>query len=49
MFDTATKTRLLDERLGSLNAVDTGRRFGVCRSGLCMLVAYLIEGIQRRV
>ena len=43
------KHQLLEEWKGLLNAVDAGRKFGVRRSGLCLLVAYLIEGIQRRV
>lgn len=49
MFDAASKDQLLEEWQRLLNAVDAGRKFGVRRSGLCLLVAYLIEGIQRRV
>ncbi len=49
MFDTATKDQLLEEWKGLLNAVDARRKFGVRRSGLCLLVAYLIEGVQRRL
>ncbi|SRR5258706_15901911 len=29
-----------------LNAVDAQRKFGVGRNGLCLLVAYVTEGIQ---
>ncbi|PTS73357.1 hypothetical protein DBR33_03325 [Stenotrophomonas sp. HMWF022] len=49
MFDTATRDQLLEEWKGLLNAVDARRKFGVRRSGLCLLVAYLIEGVQRRL
>lgn len=30
-------------------AVDESRKMGVERRGLCLLVAYLLEGIQRRL
>ena len=49
ILDAATKTQLLTEWQDLLNAVDADRKLGVRRSGLCLLVAYLIEGIQRRV
>jgi len=49
IFDAATKAQLLVEWQDLLNAVDARRKFGVRRSGLCLLVAYLVEGIQRRM
>lgn len=39
MFDAATKDQFLEERRGLLNAVDAVRKFGVRRSGLCLLMA----------
>ncbi|AWH50948.1 hypothetical protein C1925_18145 [Stenotrophomonas sp. SAU14A_NAIMI4_5] len=49
IFDAATKAQLLVEWQDLLNAVDARRKFGVRRCGLCLLVAYLVEGIQRRM
>ena len=42
------RMELLDEWMDMLGIVET-RKFCVERNGLCLLVAYLLEGIQRRL
>lgn len=44
------RAELLDEWRRIINAVDEGRKFAIREgsSGLCLLVAYLLEGIQQR-
>ncbi|GBD95392.1 MAG TPA: hypothetical protein ENG83_03130 [Nitrospirae bacterium] len=42
------KTELIDEWIGLVEAVDEGRKMCVDKNGLCLLVAYLLEGIQKR-
>lgn len=43
------KEELLDEWARIANAVDEDRKMAVTKNGLCLLVAYLFEGIQQRV
>ena len=47
-FDEPKKSELLQEWQDMLAAVSARRKFGVQNNGLCLLVAYLLEGIQRR-
>ncbi len=47
-FSIEKKNELTKEWQDMLNAVSASRKFGVERNGLCLLVAYLLEGIQRR-
>jgi hypothetical protein len=42
------KAKLAREWESLANAVDESRKLYVERNGLCLLVAYLLEGIQRR-
>lgn len=39
---------LVDEWQEILGVVNARRKFGIGRNGLCLLIAYLLEGIQRR-
>jgi len=48
IFDQEKERELIDEWQSLLNAVDARRKFGVENNGLCLLVAYLLEGIQHR-
>jgi hypothetical protein len=48
IFNDEMKKELVEEWQGILNAVSARRKFGVEKNGLCLLVAYLLEGIQRR-
>lgn len=48
IFDDSKRQELLSEWQDILGAVSARRKFGVERTGLCLLVAYLLEGIQRR-
>lgn len=48
IFDAEKRKALQDEWADMYNAIDARRKFGVEQSGLCLLVAYLLEGIQRR-
>lgn len=48
IFDEGMKKELVQEWQDILNAVSARRKFGVEKNGLCLLVAYLLEGIQRR-
>lgn len=50
-LSTATaqdKDELLDEWRNFANAIDAKRKFGVENNGLCLLLAYVIEGMQQR-
>lgn len=40
------RTELLDHWRRLNNAADSRRKFGVERSGLCLILAYLLEGAQ---
>lgn len=42
------RTELLNEWRDFASAVDEARKMCVDRNGLCLLVAYLLEGIQQR-
>lgn len=42
------KRRLLGEWQNMANAIDASREFGIDNNGLCLLLAYVIEGIQER-
>jgi hypothetical protein len=48
ILSTADEAELLAEWQDLLAAVSPRRKFGVERRGLPLLVAYLLEGIQRR-
>ncbi len=49
ILDEAKRKELLSEWQDLLAAVNARRKFGVEKNGLCLLVAYLLEGIQRRL
>jgi hypothetical protein len=42
------KRHLLGEWQSMANAIDSERKFGVSGNGICLLSAYVIEGIQMR-
>ena len=46
IFDETKRAALVAEWQDLLNAVDARRKFGVEKNGLCLLVAYCLEGIQ---
>lgn len=46
--DAAAEAELLAEWQDMDNAIDARRKFGVERRGLPLLLAFLLEGIQRR-
>jgi hypothetical protein len=48
LLDTPKQKVLLEEWQNLLNVADARRKFGVENNGLCLLVAYLLEGIQQR-
>jgi hypothetical protein len=48
IFDESKRKELVSEWQDLLAAVSARRKFGVENNGLCLLVAYLLEGIQRR-
>lgn len=48
IFDATRKAELLTEWQDLRNAVSARRKFGVEKNGLCLLLAYCLEGIQRR-
>lgn len=48
ILDESKRKELLSEWQDLLAAVSTRRKFGIENNGLCLLVAYLLEGIQRR-
>jgi hypothetical protein len=48
LYDDAKRTELVAEWQSLLNAVDARRKFGVEKNGLCLLVAYCLQGIQQR-
>lgn len=47
IFDAERKTALVAE-WQDMRGVDARRKFGVENNGLCLLMAYCLEGIQRR-
>ena len=48
IFDAAKKAEIIAEWQDLRNAVSARRKFGVENNGLCLLIAYCLEGIQRR-
>ena len=48
MLTPDDRGELIAEWKGMENAVDEDRKMAVVKNGLCLLVAYLLEGIQRR-
>jgi hypothetical protein len=48
IFDTSKETQLIAEWQDMSAAINARRKFGVENNGLCLLIAYLLEGIQRR-
>ena len=48
IYGPEEKKELLAEWQDLYAAVSAPRKFGVNNNGLCLLVAYLLEGIQRR-
>lgn len=48
LLSAGYRAELLKEWQDLALAVDEGRKLCVDRNGLCLLVAYLLEGIQRR-
>jgi hypothetical protein len=48
ILDGEKKTELLKEWTGLVEAVDERRKMGIEKSGLTLLMAYLLEGIQQR-
>ena len=49
LLDSAQEAELLGEWQDLLDAVNERRKFCVERRGLTLLVAYLLEGLQRRM
>lgn len=47
-FSEEDKWHLLGEWQSMANAIDSQRKLGVSNSGICLLLAYVIEGIQMR-
>jgi hypothetical protein len=47
-FSEEDKWHLLGEWQSMANAIDPERKLGVSNSGICLLLAYVIEGIQMR-
>lgn len=48
IYDQNKQNELIAEWQDLLNAVSARRKFGVESNGLCLLIGYLLEGIQRR-
>ncbi len=48
ILDSSDQQVLITEWKGYLSVMDTRRKLGVENKGLCLLIAYLLEGIQRR-
>jgi hypothetical protein len=48
MLDAAKQKQLVAEWQDMLGAIDARSKFGVENNGVCLLIAYLLEGIQRR-
>ena len=48
LLEPSHRKELLEEWQFLATDVDEGRKFFVDRGGLCLLVAYLLESIQRR-
>jgi beta-lactamase superfamily II metal-dependent hydrolase len=48
LLTAADRDELIEEWQGIANAVDARRKFAVENNGYCLLLAYVIEGIQQR-
>lgn len=48
IYDRNKQNDLIAEWQDLLNTVSAYRKFGVENNGLCLLISYLLEGIQRR-
>ena len=48
LLDPDDRDELIEEWKQNVNTIDEGRKMCVDKNGLCLLVAYLLEGIQRR-
>ena len=48
ILDDAKRSALCAEWLDMLRSVSARRKFGVENNGLCLLMSYCLEGIQRR-
>lgn len=48
IFDAAKQREFIAEWQDMLSAINARRKFGIENNGLCLLIAYLLEGIQRR-
>ena len=49
LFYNDDRAELIAEWRSLADSVDEERKFGVSRDGICLLIAYIVEGIQRRV
>lgn len=47
-FTEEDKWHLLGEWQSMANAIDSQRKLGISNSGICLLLAYVIQGIQMR-
>jgi hypothetical protein len=47
-YSDADKTELVEEWQSLNSTIDAKRKFGVENKGLCLLMAYIIQGIQQR-
>ena len=48
LLESADRTEIHRDWENLVDAVDERRKFAVDRGGLCLLAAYVLEGIQRR-
>lgn len=49
LLDESDRSELLNEWKDLVNAVSERRKFGVQNHGLSLAIAYIVEGLQRRV
>lgn len=47
-LDAAKRAELIAEWQDMLHAVSARRKFGIEKNGICLIMAYVLEGIQRR-
>ncbi|MBF0327210.1 MAG: hypothetical protein HQL42_19385 [Alphaproteobacteria bacterium] len=48
IFDTNDRNELVAEWQDMLAAINARRKMGIENNGICLLIGYLLEGIQRR-
>lgn len=48
-LDTDDRTELSKEWQGMVAALDEKRKLGIEKNGLCLLLVYVLEGIQRQL